>query len=83
MVTFSNDSAGFIGSHCRTPLGQTDSWGALLRVLGDILDRTLLVNIQRVALGLCAKGSREEREIPWVPGLWVLLNKLSVSHLLG
>lgn len=73
MATFSNDSAGFIGSRCRTPMGQTDSWGALLRVLGDILDGTI---VQRDA-------QRGEIEIPWVPGLWVLLNKLSVSHLLG
>jgi hypothetical protein len=54
-------------------MGQTDSWGALLRVLGDILDGTI---VQRDA-------QRGEIEIPWVPGLWVLLNKLSVSHLLG
>lgn len=69
-------------SRCRTPLGQTAVWGALLRVLGDILDGTLLVTIQRAVVGhcSCSKGCREEREIPSVPGLWVLLNRLSVGH---
>lgn len=81
VATFSNDSADFVGSLCRTPLGQTAGWGALLLLLGDSLAGTLLVNIQRVALGRssCAKGCREEREIPSVPGLWVLLNKLSAT----
>lgn len=45
VATFSNDSADFVGPLCRTPLGQTAVWGALLRALGDILNGTLLVTI--------------------------------------